>query len=371
MTSLELLVCGLLITLSACMAGSEIALFSLSRFQLRTLKVNFRPVYRKIKLLLGDPGGLLITILLVNEVLNIALSALITRAVVRSQFEVPKNLSFIPHWAFETLLGILFTAPIILILCEITPKVIASRINQLVAPLSVGPLTVIYEVFKPIRFILKYLVRVVSPRWHRNGIRNRSGNTNSTDLTILKESEFLLMVEEGHKEGAIQESELEFIRNVFELDDTAVSDVSTPLSQVLSLSYNTTVKAALVSVRNNKYSRIPVVGPNKKEVVGILYSKDLLRVKLQAESISSTVATLMRKPFFVSPTMRLNALFRKFKQQKTHMAIVKSENGDVVGVVTMSDVLDALFEDFLSDDEAEVGTKPLPKLAALAKGNPS
>ncbi|MGZ3709912.1 MAG: CNNM domain-containing protein, partial [Bdellovibrionota bacterium] len=80
MSSLELLICALLVAISAFMAASEIALFSLSRFQLRSLKEHFRPSYRMIKDLLSDPGGLLITILVVNEVLNISLSALITSA---------------------------------------------------------------------------------------------------------------------------------------------------------------------------------------------------------------------------------------------------------------------------------------------------
>lgn len=89
MESYETLLCVFLVGISAYMSASEIALFSLSRFQLRTLKENFRPRYRKIKNLLADPGGLLITILVVNEMVNIALSAIITEAVAYSHWQVP------------------------------------------------------------------------------------------------------------------------------------------------------------------------------------------------------------------------------------------------------------------------------------------
>src|SRR6185437_13467379 len=102
--------------------------------------------------------------------------------------------------------------------------------------------------------------------------------------------------------GAIQENEMELIRNVFALDNTTVGEIATPLSKVLSLSMNTTIKGALNAVRSQKYSRIPVTGNNRKEVIGILYSKDLLRSKLQPDASSTSIASLMRKPFFVTPT---------------------------------------------------------------------
>ncbi len=102
-------------------------------------------------------------------------------------------------------------------------------------------------------------------------------------------------------------------------------------------------------MHTQKYSRIPVVSTNRRQVVGILYSKDLLRAKLEPKLMDLSVASIMRRPLFVNPAIRLNALFRKFKQQKTHMAVVQGLNGEAIGLVEMSDVLDALFEDLLID----------------------
>jgi putative hemolysin len=343
MNSWELLISALLISVSGFLASSEIALFSLSRFQLRLLKENFRPAYKKIKRLLSDPGGLLVSTLVANELVNVALSTLITNAVARRHYLPPSILEDLPYWVFETFLGVLITAPIILIFCDITPKVIAVQINQLIAPLTVGPLTFLYNSFKPIRTTLRFLINLVAP--HKVNIDAHSA--------VLKTSEFLLMVEEGHKEGAIEQGELDLIKNVFQLDNTQVSEIATPLAQVLSFSVNTTIKQALAAIRSQRYSRIPVLGSTRKEVVGILYAKDLLRSKLQNEFTDdrATVATLMRKPFYVHPEVRLNSLFRKFKQHRVHMAIVKSTAGEITGIVTMSDVLDYLFEDFFSDED--------------------
>jgi CBS domain containing-hemolysin-like protein len=211
---------------------------------------------------------------------------------------------------------------------------------HIIAPLTVGPLTLIYRIFAPIRYVLQAMIRRVSPQQTEEVKRGAA---------ILKESDFLMIMEEGHKEGAIQETELELVRKVFQLDDTAVADVSTPLSQVQTLSANMPLRSALGALRNQRYSRIPVTGAqNKREVLGILYSKDLLRAKLQPELMDLPISSVMKKPMFVSPNLRLNALFRKFKQQRTHMAVVQKPNGEVIGVVTMSDVLDTLFEDVLT-----------------------
>ena len=144
------------------------------------------------------------------------------------------------------------------------------------------------------------------------------------------------MLEEGHREGRIQESEAGLIRNIFGLDDTDVSDIYTPLQQVFSLPAQTTLKMAKNSMREHFHSRIPITGANRGVVIRILYAKDLLLTKLDPETEGTSIASLMRKPFTVNSSMRLNVLFRKLKQHRTHMAIVEDNAGVAVGVVTMA-----------------------------------
>jgi putative hemolysin len=350
MNSLELLSCVVLVCLSAYLSSSEIAIFSLSRFQLRFLKENFRPVHRNLRRLLGDPGGALLTILIVTEILNITVSSIITHALSHNPTIDSLKPPFAPEWVFETLLGIVIATPIILIFCEATPKVIGAKMNQLIATMTVGPLSLIYTVLQPVRMLIKLLLRLV-PQSKDNLMSLDKNEKIRKKQQILKESDFLLMVEEGHREGAIRETELELIRNVFELDHTTVQDVATPMSQVLTLSAQTTLKEALNTVREQNYSRIPIIrsGNHKKDIIGILYSKDLLRSKLSPESGAITVATLMKKPYFVLPELKLNNLFRKFKQNKIHMAIVKNKKNEITGIITMSDILDALFEELFED----------------------
>ena len=347
MTLFEFLACAALVFISAFMSASEVALFTLSRFQLRDLKEKFRPAHRKIKKLLADPGGLLVTILVVNEIVNIGVSTLITDAVNRNWTVDIHFLRFLPSWSVQVLAGIFITAPVILILCEATPKAIAARGNQMVAPLTAGPLYLIYRFFKPIRLVLKRIVIVIA--------RLISGKApqvpKSDEAHLLREEEFMVMAEEGLREGAIRESELELIRNVFELDNTTVRDVYTPISKILTLPESTTLKGALAVLRDQKFSRIPITAPNRREVLGLVYAKDLLRAKLDPEAGAALVTEIMRKPYTVSPSTRLNTVFRKMKEQKNHMVIVQEEHGELLGVVTMDDVLEVLFEDLLYQDE--------------------
>ncbi len=347
MTFIDTLLCMTLISFSAFLSGSEAALFSLSRFQLRSLKERFRPSYSQIKFLLNDPGGLLMTILVTNEIINISIATFITEA-------ISKNWTVFPNWELQTLMGTLVTTPVILIFCEMTPKAISTRANTFIAPLAAPPLRWLYRCFVPIRFLIQWfskkMVLILG--------KTDAGHFKEKEDPVLREEEFLSMVEEGHKEGAIHQTELDLIRKIFDLDDRTVIDVYTPLSQVFSLPSHIPIKTAAQTIQGSPYSRIPVTDSTKKKILGILYSKDLLFTKLDPELQNNTIESLMRKPLLVSPSVRLNALFRKFKQHRTHLAIVTIGGtlGEVMGIVTMADVLVPVFESVFNEDDS-IGKK--------------
>jgi putative hemolysin len=352
MSPLELIFCLVLVFISGYISSSEIALFSLSRFQLRAIKEHLRPsVYQTVRKLLADPGGMLVTILVLNELVNISLSAIITGSVASVEHADPlleTASTLLPSWAIHSLLGTLITAPIVLFFCEITPKVIGAKANQLIASLTAEPLGMLYTAFKPVRTALGWIL--LKAFRLRSGSHPHRSLAEGANERVVKESDFLLMLEEGHREGSIRENELGLIKKVFELDDTTVMDSLKPLAAVVTIPEQTTVKAALNLIRNQKYSRIPVVNAAKK-VVGILYAKDLLRAKLDPELLPLSISVVMRKPLFVNQQLRLNSLFRKFKRERTHLAVVQSDRGETLGIVTMGDVLDTLFEELLDEED--------------------
>lgn len=359
----------MLLAVSAFMSSSEIALFSLSRFQLRLLRERFRHAHRKIKRLLADPAGLLITILIINEIVNITLSSLITSAISRNWNDWQdaikslrlQGLLSAPDWALQTLAGIVVTTPIVLFFGEITPKAVAVRANNIVAPMNVGILSLVYDLMKPVRLVLNTLVTYAA----RKAGRDRPG----PDIhTSIREDEFLSLVEEGHKEGTIGQSELELIRNVFEMDDRTVLEAHTPLGKLYMLPPDTTLKNAIAAMRGKRYSRIPVLGPGRRNITGILYSKDFMLAQLSPEVLEQPVSALMRKPFTVPHTMMLNALFRKMKQHKTHMAVVEKSPGETLGIITLNDVIETLFEDVIPEPEEG---PPVPAAQKTTGGRPA
>lgn len=349
----------ILIAISGFLSGSEIALFSLSKIQLKHLREKFKPAHRMIKKLLGDPAGVLVTILVCNEIANIAISSIIYNAVANSRTHSwTRDFSetyfpLFPAWGVDLIIGVIITSPIVLILCEITPKVIAARTNTLVAPLAAPPLHALYLAMAPVRMAVIGVQRLVGKIIPGKKSESRIISTASK----LREEDFLSMVEEAQREGTVQSSELQLIRNVFDLDDTPVIEITTPLSRIFMLPQTTTLQQALSSMKEGaagqRYSRIPIYGKNRIDVVGLLYSKDLLLAKLEKVEPNTPISDLMWKPFFVSSATHLNSLFRKMKRQRIHLAMVTNEGGTPVGIVTMNDVLEALLDELLIEEEEE------------------
>ena len=332
---MEAFLCVILILSSAYLSASEVALLSLSKFQLRTLKDTLRSSYIRIRRLISDPPGLLLTLLVFNEVVNVSLSTLITRMVSHNeQLNSLKSLP-IPQWMAISLAGIIITTPIILIFCEIIPKVIGIRLNQIIASFNSAVIYLAYSVFAPIRFILRIGIHLFT---------NRAQTNKATDELQIKEEEFIQLAEEGLRQGDIKRSELDLIRNVFELDDRKVKEILTPLRSVYSIHKDTAIKQAISFIQQKIHNRIPVFDQSRSHIIGILYAKDLMIHQVVQNPSHKTVRDVMEKPVYVPEDMQLNTLFRNLKNQKTHMAVVRDKNHRAIGIVTMHDLLEEIFE---------------------------
>lgn len=337
MTALELLGCGALIGCSAFLSSAEVALFSLSRFQLRSIRDRLKGTHKTIRKLLADPGGVLVTILVINEVVNISLSTILTGVVDRWMPSSEWN------WWAKTLAGILLTTPLVLLLCEVTPKTIGVRGNTLIAPLTSRPLYALYSLMKPVRSVVNLVIRRVTGQAGHGAHDGHGGHA-----APIREADFLVMAEEGQKEGAIHRNELELIRNVFNLDDTEVRELMSPIQQVPCLQESVTVEQAIQQIRQHRQARVPVLSHDRKRVVGIVYLKDLLRARLNPSLGQANITELANRPIQVAPQMRANRLFKQLRQSKTHIAIVASDNGEALGVLTLDQLLDELLDELIS-----------------------
>jgi putative hemolysin len=314
-------ICLLLISFSFVFASSEIAIFSLSRLQLKKIKDQSEPLFNRLRTLIQDSFGLLITVLFFNEIVNISLASLIT-----STYIEPLSLS----WQLQTLVGILVTTPIILIFCELTPKVVATRANKLVIKLFLPIVYGCYVITKP-------LVSIVKLFFPKQQIK---------DLHNLHEEDFIIIAEEHAETGHLHETELELIKNIFEMDDTRVEQLCTPIKKILTLPSNYNLdQAAKIALKDKIYSRVPISGTSKEDIVGVLNTKDLVAIKLHPELKSESVMTIAKEPLIISGSLTLEALFKKMKSKKVQVAFTKNNLGKIIGMITLQDILDTVIEE--------------------------
>lgn len=314
-----------LMALSAFFSGSEVALFSLRKSRLDQLKAKGVAVAEVASSLLARPRRLIITILIGNETVNLAASAIMASLVI--------------HWLGEgsKWVAVLIMTPLLMIFGEITPKSVALRRPEWASQWVARPLAAFAVVVTPLRWLLRNLSEWI--------IRGLGGGRQTAD-NILSEGEFRILVDMGHEVGELEEQERKLIHNVFEFGDTLVSEIMIPRPDIFLLSYHMALPEIIEAIRANPHSRIPVYRNQPGNITGILYTKDLLHLLRGRPSPASGVRLPLREPYFVPPSKKVGDLFHDFKRKKTHIALVVDEFGDLAGLVTLDDVLEEVFGDW-------------------------
>ncbi|MDD3159714.1 MAG: hemolysin family protein [Candidatus ainarchaeum sp.] len=324
----EIIVLIILLIFSAFFSSAETALYSIDRIKLEKLIKKNYPNAFLIKKLKSTPDKFLITILLLNNIVNIA-SASIATILVMSIF--PGNFSVAISTFVMTLL--------ILIFGEITPKSFASK-NAVNYALAIAPIvSFLVFIFSPITFVLEKMTFLIS------------GSTKKENLT---EDEIRTMVSIGHIEGAIDKNEKELIHNVFRLDDVIVEDVMTPRTDMVLIQKNKTLGQLKGFLKSTPYSKIPVYDKDEDDIVGIFNIRNSLN--FIGRNLDIKISKLMEEPFFVPSSKKIGSLLKEFQEKKVHIAIVIGEYGGVRGVITLEDILEELVGEITEkkDDEYEL-----------------
>lgn len=322
----------LLLAVSAFFSCSETAFFSLNNVGLRELETRFPRAARRINFLLERPTRLVATCLIGNECANVLLSNILASFYHRH----------LPSLGLITVVNLLTAVPLIVIIGEITPKIIGAKQSVTIAKLTSGPVWFCYRLFFPIRWFIEVSVNSLT---RILGIKQQN-------LTEIDEDDFLSMLEDSSQHGAIGESEKELIENIFELDDDKVEDIAEPIGSIFSVHREDLIRNVIPQIQGQGISRIPVLGDFPSEVVGVLYAKDLL-IHAHREDNDLKVSQLMKEPLFVTPSMPLEKVFRKMRQMRVHIAFLSKEEKTVSAIVTMEDVLDHIFGEIWEPNSQE------------------
>ena len=335
--SFELTLLILCLFLSGFFSSSETALFSLSKVKALHIAKDGSRTGQLIMEMKEDSHTLLTTILIGNNLVNIGASALATSLAI-SHFQ--SNAVGIATGVMTLL---------ILVFGEIFPKSFANHNNVLVSRGVIYPLYWLSKCFWPLIFILNFI-----PKLH---------GTIDNAQEAVTEDELMTMVEVVEGEGEIKEEEKEYITNIFEFDDTSCSEIMTPRADmfVVDVSQGLDIQTLL----KTGYSRIPVIEDTIDNIVGILHVKDLFaRFQDQVSQGKDTgeldLKAIMKKPYFIPESKKLDSLLQAFKTKKSHMAVVVDEHGGVSGIVTLEDVVEEIFGEIV--DETDHNTPDIIRL---------
>ncbi|MDY6966638.1 MAG: hemolysin family protein [Halobacteriota archaeon] len=323
----------LLLLLSAFFSGSETAIISLSKAKVRYLADEGIRRAKTLQKLLEDPHRLLSTILLCNNFVNIAASAIATSLAIDyfNSYGV----------AFATG-GMTF---LILTFGEITPKRVAIRHAERFSLLVAGPIAVLSFVLFPISRVLN---AITDPFVKLTGGEDREN-------PLVTEEEIRTLVDVGEKEGVFEENEREMIHRVFELGDTVVRELMTARTDMVSLEVKQSMEECLDLITSHGYSRIPVFEERMDNIVGVIYAKDILSYIWKKEK--PQVKEIMRPPYFVPETKMVDELLKEFQRGKMHIAIVIDEYGGTSGLITIEDIIEEIFGNIF--DEYDTGEEEI------------
>ena len=303
--------------------SSEAALFGLGRLGLQKLKEEGHPRHPLIEHLLSRPRQLIISLLIGNESINVAISSL-TSAL------------FICLWGdLAKWLVIPVVVLVVLLFGEVIPKSVAIRHPEKVAPLLASSVGRFVKGIWPLYWVIQKILDLTL----------RLARVNPAPTFVpLTEEDFKNLVEMSHREGALEESEKHLIHRVFEFGDQTVRNIMTPRPAVFALPASTKLRDAVEALREHRFSRVPVYRKNLDEIVGVLYAKDLLKARRQSRrGEEGGVRNFLRRPYFVPLSKKLDELFGEFQKQRIHLAVVVNEYGGMAGIVTLEDLLEELF----------------------------
>ena len=347
----QLLLQFVLIALNAFFAATEIAVISLNSQKMRALADDGDKKAAKIAKILDDPTKFLSTIqvgITLAGFLGSAFAAdsfgdMLASALAKdgSNYELIKTVSVI----IVTLILSYFT----LVLGELVPKRIAMKNKEKVAKSFCGIISVLTTILKPVIWFL-----TVST----NGMLRLFGIDPNEKEETVSEEDIVTMLDAGADEGGLDEDDVEYIKNVFKLDNLTAADVMTQRSSIVAIPDDITEKQLIKIIKEEGYSRIPVYTDNLDRIIGVLYAREYL---LNHTNPKYKLENAMFAPKYVPETMHLDALLKEMQDTHNHIAIVVNEYGVTSGVVSMEDIIEELVGEIW--DELDEAIEPIKEIA--------
>ena len=346
----QILVLILLIFFNAFFAASEIAVISLNDNKIKKMAEEGHKKAAKVLRLTKNSSGFLATIQV-----GVTLAGFLSSAMASQSFAamLADQLTFLPlsASAIETIATVIITLILSyfsLVLGELVPKKIAMQKAESLSFKVVGILTAVSTIFSPFIRFLSFSTNLV--------LRLIGVDPNASEETVTEE-EILMMVDVGEEKGVIEEGAKDMIANIFDFNDTTVSEIMTHRTEVTAVEDTATVPDVIQIALEEGYSRIPVFHEDIDDILGILYVKDLLRFVGGGLPADFHLTDLMHRAYFVPEVKKCSELFTEMTEKKLQLAVVCDEYGGTAGIISMEDLLEAIvgnIQDEYDHEEEEI-----------------
>ncbi|WP_311482039.1 hemolysin family protein [uncultured Anaerococcus sp.] len=334
---IELIVIIVGVAGSAFFSSSETALTSLNVFKIRQMEENGVENSSLVRKLTDDIGKVLTTILIGNNIVNIATTTVAT---------IFFTDLFGPSGAIISTIVLTLT---ILIFGEVTPKNIASSSSEKVALKVAKPIKFFDFILKPMSFFLQAITNFLT--------RMLIGEDSKKD-DLVTEEDLKTIVDVSEEQGVINNQESEIINNVFEFGDSDVEDIMTARTNMEAIAVDMEDRELREFLKNCKHSRIPVYGKSIDNIIGILHMKDI--VAFVADDKELNIEEMVRPAFYVYDNMHIFDLFKSMRGENVSLAIVIDEYGGTSGIVTIEDIVEELVGEI--EDEYDTHLESILKI---------
>ena len=318
------------VVLAAALAGAEVALSRISRIAVEEMVSDGRAGAPRLRRLLAEGPRSLNLLLLLRMVCEIAAVGIVTSYFID---RVDGSLAVVIAVAVMTVVSYVFIG--------VAPRTIGRQQAPRVALLSAGPVTFLTRVFGPLPSLLILLGNALTP-----GKGFREG-------PFASEAELRDLVERAQQRGVVEQSERDMIESVFELGDTIVREVMVPRTDIVVIERGKTVRQGLNLLLRSGFSRVPVVGENTDDVLGVVYLRDLVKKERVEGGGSVKVEDAMRSAVFVPESKPVDELLRDMQTELGHIAIVVDEYGGTAGLVTLEDIVEEVVGEITDEYDRE------------------
>ena len=307
------------VVVAGVLASLEEALSRVSRVRVEELVREERPGALRLQAVLADPPRSLNLLLLLRLAFELAAAGLVVSYTLN---RVAGSGAVVLAVAIMTVVSYVFVG--------VAPRTIGRQQAEGVALRGAGLVLALTRLFGPVPRLLILLGNALTP-----GKGFREG-------PFASEAELRDLVELAQERGVVERAERDMIHGVFELGDTIVREVMVPRTEIVTIDRDKTVRQTLNLALRSGFSRIPVVGENADDVLGVAYLKDLVRRERGEGGGSVLVEEVMRPPVFVPESKPIDELLREMQAELGHLAVVVDEYGGTAGLVTMEDVLEEI-----------------------------